>query len=389
MLHIPTLLLANSLVMGLSGALLLFSWWRGREERTLLWMGSVLLLGVAGVVLTCLRGRGYDVVPILFGNVLVLLATGGQWMAVRLFCGRRVYWPGLLAAPAIWALLCLWPTFYYDGRLRILAYSILVVACLAVSMRELLRYRHRLPVSIAPALVLMGSHLVFFAVRPLVDPTTSLGSAVPSEFFGWVVIEGMLYAVGAGFVMLSMVKERAEVRQRRAALTDPLTGIGNRRAFTESTQRLLGECREQSVAMLICDLDHFKQVNDRFGHAAGDRALQQFADVLCDQLGGSAVFGRIGGEEFACLICGEAEQALQLAERIRVSFVERVRDYAPLSVSIGVADCRTAGRDLQTLMSMADAALYQAKRAGRDQVKLAERAEPVLEIAAAARRRFR
>src|SRR5690606_28990518 len=146
MLHIPTLLLANSLVMGLSGALLLFSWWRGREERTLLWMGSVLLLGVAGVVLTCLRGRGYDVVPILFGNVLVLLATGGQWMAVRLFCGRRVYWPGLLAAPAIWTLLCLWPTFYYDGRLRILGYSILVVACLALSMCELLRYRHRLPV---------------------------------------------------------------------------------------------------------------------------------------------------------------------------------------------------------------------------------------------------
>lgn len=373
MLHIPTLLLVNSLVMGLSGALLLFSWWSARQDRTLLWMGAVLILGVLGILLVTLRGRGFDYVPIVFGNMVVLLASGMQWMAVRVFCGRRVLWPGLLAGPLIWALLCLWPAFYQDINLRIPVYSLLVVTQMAVTLHELLRSRQRLPVSIAPALALITCHLLFFALRPFVDPSVSTGGITPSRFFGWAVIESMLYAIGASFVMLVMVKERAEVYYRNASLTDPLTQIGNRRAFTQDAQRLLERNLHSArpLSLLICDLDNFKRVNDQLGHPVGDQVLQCFSRVLKEQLDDVAVYGRVGGEEFACLVEAEPEQALLLAERVRGAFARSVREHGTLSVSIGIATAPPAELQLPRLLALADAALYQAKREGRDRVVLA------------------
>jgi diguanylate cyclase (GGDEF)-like protein len=392
MLHIPTLLLANSLVMGLSGALLLFSWWRGREERTLLWMGGLLLLGVLGVMLSTLRGLGFDYVAIVFGNMVVLLATGMQWTAVRLFCGRRVLWTGLLTAPLLWAALCVWPTFYQNPSLRMLVYSALVVVIMAFALRELLRSRHQLPVSTVPALVLMVCHLLFFALRPFLDPVASPGAITPSLFFGWVVIEGMLYAIGAGFVMLAMVKERAEAHYRNASLTDPLTQIGNRRAFAEAAQRMFERVarRAPPLSLLICDLDNFKRVNDQFGHPGGDLVLQGFARVLREQLDGVAVYGRIGGEEFACLVEGDGERARVLAERIRTAFTLAVREFGALSVSIGVATAPPSELQLSHMLAQADAALYRAKREGRDRVELASQADIAIDAAnAEQRRRFR
>jgi len=391
-LHTPTLLLANALVMSLSGSLLLYSWWRGREERTLLWMGSLLLLAVPGIIMNTLRGMGFDYVPIILGNIILLLATAMHWTAMRVFAGRQLHWPGLLAGPMLWTLLCLWPTFYSSVELRVPLYSLLVIAYMLASASELLRSRRQLGVSIAPALVLMCCHGGFYSVRLVLDPGAPLGASSSSAFFAIVVIESMLYAVGAGFITLSMVKERAEAHYREASLTDPLTGIGNRRAFTQAAQRLLdqGSGAPRRLALLLCDLDNFKQVNDRLGHPAGDWVLRRFAEVLGRHMGPQAVFGRVGGEEFACLVEAEPAEALALAERIRADFAASVREQGALSTSIGIATAAIGGLDLSRLLSRADAALYQAKHDGRDRVVLSELQVQLSEVGKTeSRRRFR
>lgn len=391
-LHTPSLLLANALVMGLSGSLLLYSWWRGREERTLLWMGALLLLAVPGIVMNTLRGMGFDYVPIVLGNMLLLLATAMHWTAIRVFCGRSPWWPGLLALPALWAALCLWPAFYDEVGYRLKLYSALMVLCMLVSSSELLRSRSKLNVSSGPALVLMLGHAAFYLLRFLLDPGSPVGATGSSDFFAVVVIESMLYAVGAGFVTLSMVKERAEAHHRDASLTDPLTLIGNRRAFTQAAQRLLDQTSRNpcGLALLLCDLDNFKQVNDRLGHPAGDWVLQRFADVLRQCVPVDAVFGRVGGEEFACLVALDAQQARMLAERIRERFSSSVRECGVLSVSIGIASTSLGGVDLSRLLSLADAALYQAKNEGRDRVVLSALQTPLVEPdEPVQRRRFR
>lgn len=373
-LHIPTLLLANASVVILCGLLMLFSWWRGRHERTLLWGGGMLLLAAVGLVLNSLRGMGVDWLSIVVGNMVLQFCVAMNWAAVRAFCGRAAVWPWMSLGPLLWLLLCLWPAFYGDIRWRMIAYTLLMTLYMLASMAELWRSRHVLGVSSLPTLLLMGAHTLFYLVRMLLDPVPSAGAAgtsAASPFFAVLLVESMLYAVGIAFLLLSMVKERAEQQYRVAAYSDPLTGIGNRRAFLSAGERLLRLCAEQHqpVALLLCDLDHFKAINDRHGHPEGDLVLQQFSAGVALQLRKSDVFGRIGGEEFACLLAGTQADALALAERIRLAFAAAAPAHRPQSVSIGVASSLQAGHDLARLLSLADQALYQAKGGGRNRVQ--------------------
>jgi diguanylate cyclase (GGDEF)-like protein len=130
-----------------------------------------------------------------------------------------------------------------------------------------------------------------------------------------------------------------------------------------------------STALLMLDLDHFKSVNDKWGHPVGDRALSSVAKVMTEELRGGDVIGRLGGEEFAVLLAGNrTDEAAVLAERIRravASFPVRYGDILiDLTVSIGVAAHRGT-TTLEKLMAQADAALYRAKAAGRNRVELA------------------
>lgn len=370
-LHIPSLLLANASVVILCGLLMLFSWWRGRHERILLWVGIMLLLADLGLVFSALRGLGFDWLPLVVGNMTVLLCAGLNWTAMRVFCGRPNLWRWVFLGAGLWALLCLWPTFYGDLRLRVVAFTLGLLAYMLAAMFELWRSRHSLGVSIGAALALMGGQSLFYGVRMFLDPGPAAGTSTASPFFAVLLIESMLYAVGMAFAVLSMVKERAEQQYRVAAYSDPLTGIGNRRAFLSAGERLLRLCAEQRqpLALLLCDLDHFKAINDSFGHPEGDLVLKAFSSGAAARLRKSDVFGRIGGEEFACLVAGTPADALALAERIRAGFTADAPAHRAQSVSIGVASSVQAGYDLERLLSLADKALYRAKHGGRDRVE--------------------
>jgi len=170
-------------------------------------------------------------------------------------------------------------------------------------------------------------------------------------------------------------------RLENLSRTDGLTGVANRRCFDQWFEQALADAalHDQSVALLMVDVDHFKSFNDGYGHLAGDGCLQQVASLLADFLEGTpARLARYGGEEFV-IILGDTERddAAALAERLRSAIEARALDHSYtrrgiVTISVGVAAYRPrAPIEAGTLIASADAALYRAKRTGRNRVQLA------------------
>ena len=155
---------------------------------------------------------------------------------------------------------------------------------------------------------------------------------------------------------------------RRDALTDPLTGLPNRRAFYASLAQQASSARQACVA--IIDIDHFKQVNDRLGHAAGDAVLRQFAEIARSSFRGNDMVGRIGGEEFAVILHGvTVEQACMVCQRLTDRFAQTQieTEFGPVQVTISTGIAVING-DGDCAMAAADSALYAAKRGGRSRL---------------------
>jgi len=167
--------------------------------------------------------------------------------------------------------------------------------------------------------------------------------------------------------------ETATQKAEMLARTDPLTGLNNRRAFFDYGE-VIGRQRRASVAqyaVAMIDLDHFKAINDRYGHRVGDETLQKVAKTILLNMREADIAGRIGGEEFAIILPRTSvEAAAQLAERLRLSIAEIVVyggvNEVRLTASIGVAECISADVTLEDTLNRADQALYKAKESGRD-----------------------
>jgi len=179
-----------------------------------------------------------------------------------------------------------------------------------------------------------------------------------------------------------------EARLQAGSLTDPLTGLGNRRQLASRLEEeLVRAARHRTpLAFLLVDLDRLKQLNDRFGHYAGDEALRSVAEAIRRSCRRSDVPARYGGDEFAVLApATSGGDAVALGERIRMA-VRETPSAQPLSVSIGVADLADLSDDAlahpDELCSVADRALYAAKQRGRDQVVCARELPPLLENSA-------
>ncbi|MFJ2340931.1 GGDEF domain-containing protein [Pseudomonas protegens] len=381
-LHIPTLLVVSVFIFFLMSLLTFHAWLRETRERPLAYLGGMMLLAAVGVVLVSLRDTGMDFVPKILGNVVLLLSAGLNWTAMRVFAGRRPHVQGLLAGAGIWLILCVVPAFYQSMPVRVSVYSLLAAAYGVLTLLEFWRSRQQLEVAYMPAVVLTLLHTTYYIVRALIDQGVAMdqalkgyGAGVP--LFSFMLFESMLYVIGIAYVTLCMVKERVELRFKAAAFCDALTGIGNRRAFMVNGERMLIECQRRGspMALLLCDLDHFKRLNDAYGHQTGDQVLVAFSQVLAETLGTKDVYARIGGEEFACLLAATDEQAaVTVAERVRQAFARLpLLEPGLLSVSIGVVSSETRGYDLPRLLSLADEALYDAKHQGRNRVHTVSR----------------
>lgn len=174
--------------------------------------------------------------------------------------------------------------------------------------------------------------------------------------------------------MAALAFDAARQREvlREQAATDGLTGLLNKRASHEQLERALERARESGapLSVVVVDLDHFKAINDTYGHAEGDKALRAVADRLRAVVRAGDQVGRLGGEEFALILPGaSAAQAVATAERVRAAVAALQVGDRHLTVSAGVATLPTETREPLDLLELADAALYAAKRGGRDQTR--------------------
>ncbi len=220
-----------------------------------------------------------------------------------------------------------------------------------------------------------------FATVPIVHSTEEIGFLVLTrgEDDPLGELEGRYVQAIADQAALAIHNARLVARLERLSTHDELTGLPNRRLFARELERALASADRygQPLSLLALDLDHFKHLNDSFGHPAGDAALTAVGDVFRSSLREVDTVARAGGEEFWVLLAHTAEQgAIEVAEKLRrgVAALEMegaaAQPLGHLSVSIGVAT-RRPGEDARALLARADAALYQAKAAGRDRVAAA------------------
>ncbi|MBY9068252.1 GGDEF domain-containing protein [Hyphomonas sp. WL0036] len=223
---------------------------------------------------------------------------------------------------------------------------------------------------------------VNYLLRPVLILWAS-GDFGPNETFQsslyWTTVQFSQPLISIAFALNLMVAIAIDLigQLQREARTDKLSGLLNRRGFEDAAEALMkarGHSASPPVCLIIADLDHFKQINDTFGHSVGDAVIGLFGRHIASMATGEMIAGRIGGEEFAILLPGHEIQAARLfAESLRACpwdyWSGMLPDNLAASVSIGVS-AAWPGADLYGLMNHADEALYDAKKAGRDQVRI-------------------
>lgn len=200
-----------------------------------------------------------------------------------------------------------------------------------------------------------------------------LGGFLLASWLSFHIADGVLKTLDAAQTALRRQMETAELLAR----TDALTGLANRRAFDETAQMEIQRAQRYGtpLTLILADLDHFKAINDCYGHDAGDRVLQEFAHILVSSVRTVDLVGRWGGEEFAILMPGtDLQEAMQAAERMRRQVEQAEIQFATCScrftASFGVAAFLSDMPTLDSLLGRADLALYRAKRHGRNRVEV-------------------
>ncbi|MEI6003118.1 GGDEF domain-containing protein [Paraburkholderia bengalensis] len=233
------------------------------------------------------------------------------------------------------------------------------------------------------AVIVAGIHASFYAFRALILPwlVSSHGQAVQSLASKVTMYEGVLYSVILPMALLRVVRDEAHRQLLQESQTDYLTGLGNRRWFFEQGTRVIRECGAlRPVSVLAFDLDHFKSINDRYGHDVGDAVLKSFGDIARGALGPEAILARIGGEEFAALLPGcDSAGAKRAGEAVVSRFAQTISHRVDgvgvqATVSTGLAQFGKEASTLADLLAAADRALYSAKSLGGNRLELARNA---------------
>lgn len=379
-LDVQTLSVVTVFITALLGALLVFAGLQNRMIRAPMWWGAAHIVNAIGLGLLTSRGAAPDFVTIDLANALVLFGYGLTWTGARVFDGRATRPYRVLLAPAAWMLLCFIPGFDAAANLRIIVVSTALAAFALVTAEEFWRGRDEPLMSRWPSIIVLLAYAAALLARVpamLLMPVFADDSLLSGLSFALLAFGTLLFTVVMAFLQLNMTKERTELRHKINSLVDPLSGVANRRAFLDGAAALLArqEIEREPLAVMLFDLDHFKQINDRFGHAVGDAVLQTFASTATTTLGADVLFARIGGEEFAaCLPVGDLDEAFAVADRVRRNFAAAAtrfgsEDLLP-SVSGGVTLACDPHAGVLELLPIVDRALYRAKEHGRNRVEM-------------------
>lgn len=375
----PFTLLVLSAAMAAASALYLAAEWSSVRERSLLlWSAGFAIIAV-GSVLALLRSSGHVLFGIWFPNGLLISAHWLFLVGVAGFTRTRLprtWW--LLAV--VWLAMLFLPDGPWWSK-TMLGIQSLMIAIITLRAGLLLRpHGAALSVGAAQLRFVLLAHGLFYLAKA--------GSAVAPDAFvnlasfrGAVIlvslVEGVMAIMLLAMSMTGTERHRREERIAQIAARDPLTALDNRRALYLRAPELLRQASPASPgALLLIDIDHFKQVNDLHGHDAGDRLLVTLSDLIRGSLPHGALAARLGGDEFVILLRSvSGTVAQELGQNLRESFAQQARAMfatpEPVSLSIGATLFDQPETELSHWLKRADEALYASKRKGRDRMELA------------------
>jgi len=371
----------NSLLIALSFSgvtalvAVLVAWLNARRDRYLLFTALGLGLVSLGLIMMGLRNGRFDLVTLFWPFSIILVGLSLNYAGTRVFLNKRsVGTPALVGLAALTMFNVPLLTDYWG--LAFVAINAGVATIMFLCAREYWDAKNDLR---GAALTLAG----LFMTMAVSYTLNAISVILTGDWVNYPVndswldnlnaITSLIGITGIGAMTLTLHFYRLAHRHHTEANTDSLTGVLNRRGLFE---RYAETTEIPGLAVLVFDLDFFKQINDKLGHAQGDFTLKTFTEVVEAQLGDTDLIARIGGEEFCVILPGQDwRQAMATAEHLRRAFADAAlpsgRGEASATVSVGLA---TGGRGepFRSVLGRADSALYKAKNAGRNTLHFEE-----------------
>ncbi|MFU8877455.1 MAG: GGDEF domain-containing protein, partial [Wenzhouxiangellaceae bacterium] len=347
-----------------------------RERGILIWFASGLATGGGFLIGYLFQTLGTTLPFWLAANIantMIALGHGLLLVGVQRYLGRRC-WTGIVAAAMVVFFLSpmIFPELRESLRLRVIFHSSWYIAVLTIAAVLLwtagnagMRQYHRLAAGVLGVYALFLWVRWFYAVFSDALTTSFVRDGIQAATFLTAMLFGFLIAVALALMMFR--KKQLEVQL--LAESDPLTGIKNRltmdRVVADETAR--ADKTESPLGVLLLDVDDFKQVNDVYGHSAGDQALKRVAGIILAELRGDDVAFRYGGEEFLILLPGTGgDNLVRVAERLRSQIARRSLETdeggVDLTASIGVTEFRYRDEQWDQCLKRVDHSMYKAKR---------------------------
>ncbi|MGZ5006363.1 MAG: GGDEF domain-containing protein [Methylobacter sp.] len=374
------LVMMSALVLLFSGLLTLAGLHAGNNRGVQHWAIGGLCIGLglgSSYFQQALPGSSWVIV---FGATLAAAGMGLQFNGIQAFktgfCNKYIplSLAGLIFLQNIWFVV-----IHPDVHARVVANSLVFALCNAACARALFITIEQ-PLRTAywftgASFTLVAAILLLRAIIVFLAPANSYGLYLPTPINPASFFIGSMGQMCIAFGFVLMLNYRLSADLQKLALSDALTGALNRRSLEQEAKRLSARCTRTGdvLAMMIIDVDHFKAINDHYGHPVGDEVLKCLAAVAKKTIRSDDYFARYGGEEFCILLPSTTEKdAWILADRLRQNYaaliIESGGEILRSTISIGVSDSIHAGLEFSSLVTAADQAMYRAKQEGRNRV---------------------
>ncbi len=365
-----------TMIIGLALAFTITGYPRLLQHPMRLWVRG-LLIQPFSFALFSMRDQAPDWLSIVVANTLLIVSFVHLVLALQIYNRKPTRLPMMIAFIAATAigetlLTYVWPSLH--GRISLMSLIIALICGLGISAiyrkgEATTRPEHMVAIMLVVGILIMLARVLGFPDVGML----SLTASTPMQGIVFTYASLMPVIATSGFLL--MCGERLNEDLTRLATIDPLTGVFNRRTMTELANKAIAASKRhgRALSLLNIDIDHFKRINDQFGHEVGDLALCRFVELVSEVKRESDTLARIGGEEFVVLLPDtNASDAFAMAERIRQRLDES--DFpvsgwpVSLRASIGVGTLGPQINHLESLLRATDHAMYDAKRSGRNRV---------------------
>lgn len=379
-LHVDTLLSVYQLVTAMLALATLGGAWHLKSERALrFWAGAFAASALTQTVRALAIWVDAPRTVLAVGHLGGLLSALFVLLGLRVYLGRPLRWRAPVAIAAVVSVTAFWLVSTTGALWPSLSLTLLASALLTAPAARAAQQAWRTQQGF-PLLLLAGALMVSAGVEVtrsvIVSPWFVPDRALSIQYNALGLLATIGLVIGQALAMLLLLQDKALRQIERLIEVDVLTGLLNRRGFDERLRRLLQRGGAQPPVLALLDVDHFKRINDTHGHAVGDAVLSGIGERLRATLRPLDLAVRLGGEEFAVIWAqpepgGEARLGERLREVVGTEAFPTAAGPLTVTVSVGVARARGASELPEAVFSRADAALYEAKRAGRDRVQLA------------------